>query len=124
MQRSLVLAAMSVLGGLYTALVPRTRRSSDSDSGGVAAAAVENGERLRNGERQRQLSKRMGCFSSGRAHGALVANGIAKRQVARAAAVQKFAASGEQDIARIAFSHFARGRNSSVARNVCFACKL
>ncbi|CAE7247860.1 unnamed protein product [Symbiodinium sp. CCMP2592] len=57
--------------------------------------------------------------SRGKSHGALVAAGIAKKQVERAAeCVKKYTVSPKQDVVRIVFSDYGRGHNSANARKV------
>ena len=68
--------------------------------------------------------RRVGQWSCGRAHAALVSNGIARKQIRHAAEMQKLVNNGNQDIARITFSHLSRGRNSSSLRAVYRSCIL
>ena len=70
-----------------------------------------------------EQSARRAAASRGKSHGALVSAGIAAAQVNKAAAlVKKWSVSKAQDVARTAFSTFARGRSNAGARKVCRDC--
>ena len=72
-------------------------------------------------ERSAFLSSR----SRGKSHGTCISAGIAAVQVRKASEIiKKFSKSQEQDIARVTFSDFSRGKSTASARKVCPGLQL
>ena len=97
---------MSVLRGLYTGLAAQS-----------AAAPVR--QRTRREQEPAEQSEVPGrAWSSGAKHGALIQVALAQKDVDEAGALRKAMFTRNQDIARICFSVFSRGRNSAQSRSV------
>ena len=97
--------------GLSDVDVEAEPEESDPDPGDDDGSDEEDGS-------DDGLANQAKNWSRGKKHGAFVSLGKAKAAAARAQLLLELHANGQQDIARVVFSTYGRGRNAANARHV------